>query len=262
MIHREQNAIIRKANLAPYQIDENRLARYNQFNPYNLECPQYGSFLSRKTAATGCAATAMAQLMFYHTWPSATTKEIPAYITRTQGFEREAIPNNTSIDWDNILRIYNQYDEDGKITKLSNDEQDEAIANLMKYAGSSICMNYAVEDKLSGAPGQNIPYALYHYFGYDDSICFKYRRYYNSNEWNEMLYNELRNNGPVIYFGYTDDSEDESEGHGFLLEGYNGDGYFYVNFGWDGQDNNLFLLDVVNGVFNFIYRKFKSGKLR
>lgn len=254
-ITREQNAIIRKANLAPYQIDENRLARYNQFNPYNLECPQYGSFLSRKTAATGCAATAMAQLMYYHTWPNATTKEIPAYTTRTQGFEREAIPNNTSIDWDNILRIYNQYDEDGKITKLSNDEQDEAIANLMKYAGSSICMNYAEEDKLSGAPGQNIPYAMHHFFGYDESICFKYRRYYNSNEWNEMLYNELRNNGPVIYFGYTDDSEEESEGHGFLLEGYNGDGYFYVNFGWDGQDNNVFLLDVVDGVFNFIYKQ-------
>lgn len=47
---------------------------WNQGNPYNLMCPQYGE----DHCVTGCVATALAQVMNYYQWPK-TCAAIPAY---------------------------------------------------------------------------------------------------------------------------------------------------------------------------------------
>lgn len=61
-----------------------------------------------------------------------------------------------------------------------------------------------------------------------------------------MLHKELEEHGPIIYRGTSDDGG----AHFFLLEGYDDDGYFDVNFGWDGVDNDKFLLILVEGKEN------------
>lgn len=40
-----------------------------------------------------------------------------------------------------------------------------------------------------------------------------------------------------------------------MLEGYDEDGYYFINFGWDGLENEWFLLDIVNGKYDFIYHQ-------
>ena len=50
---------------------------WGQGKPYNQECfTQEGD-----TAVTGCVATAMAQIMYYHKWPQDFTQPIPGYGT-------------------------------------------------------------------------------------------------------------------------------------------------------------------------------------
>ena len=49
--------------------------QWNQDAPYNGLCP----VIDDKHCATGCTNTAMAQVMFYHQWPTGPTAAIPGY---------------------------------------------------------------------------------------------------------------------------------------------------------------------------------------
>lgn len=43
--------------------------KWNQSAPYNNMCPTFSNNGTTQRAATGCVATAMAQVMYYHRWP-------------------------------------------------------------------------------------------------------------------------------------------------------------------------------------------------
>lgn len=61
---------------------------WNQLTPYNKMCPKYrGSSQS----ATGCVATAMAQVMMYYQYPKELKATIPAYTTTTNKLKVNAI---------------------------------------------------------------------------------------------------------------------------------------------------------------------------
>jgi hypothetical protein len=51
---------------------------WGQGSPYNDLCPLYNG----NRCVTGCVATAMAQVLYYHKWPAQTQAEIPAYQSR------------------------------------------------------------------------------------------------------------------------------------------------------------------------------------
>ena len=234
-ITREQNLAISTKSAKSYHITRS-LARYDQGEPYNRQCP----VLNGKHCATGCVATAMAQLMFYHKWPRSITCTIPGYTSETHHLQVDEIPSGTVIDWIPILPGYGEGWDD-------NEENIDAIANLMKMAGSSVHMDYG----LAGVDGSGITYAPFitfafkKYFGYE-SADVKYRNSYDYEEWMDLLHSELENNGPVIYMGTTPATKTKESGaHAFMLEGYDEDNYYDINFGWSGDNNNKFLLDAI-----------------
>ena len=55
-----------------------------------------------------------------------------------------------------------------------------------------------------------------------------YRNGYNSETWENLIYNELKAGRPVIYGGQSGNG-----GHSFICHGYRDD-MFYINWGWDG----------------------------
>lgn len=78
---------------------------WNQDPPYNKMCPKYeGSKLS----ATGCVATAMAQVMMYYKYPKELKADIPAYTTATNKLKVNAISKGEKYDWDNMLPTYTE----------------------------------------------------------------------------------------------------------------------------------------------------------
>lgn len=194
---------------------------WDQGDPYNRMCPA--------GCATGCVATAMAQVMYYHRWPTQGMGS-NSYTTNTQEYEVSADFGNTVYQWDKML------------PSLSSDSPADAIdavSTLIFHAGVSVNMDY---DESSGAYSYPISRALVKNFGYDIGACYRMRDYYTATQWEVMLRDELDKGRPVIYDGMTY----KDEGHSFVCDGYNDSGYFHFNWGWSGLDNGYYLLTALD----------------
>ena len=204
--------------------------RWNQGAPYNNLCPD--------GCATGCVATAMAQVMFYtetvthQNATTTTTAEIPGYTTRNKNYTLDAIPAGATINWSNMTPTYG---------KSSTEEQQQAVAELMKYCGYAVKMNYGPS---SGAYTYDIVPALKNYFDYAETVTYLIRSFYTYANWTDLIYHELSQGRPVLYAGHSSDS-----GHEFVCDGYkyeDGNDLFHINWGWGGTSDGYFVLSALN----------------
>ena len=224
--------------------------KWDQRYPYNANCPMIDNY----RCATGCVATAMAQVMYYHHKKSVNkvTKRIPSYWY--EDMLVNSIPKNSKIDWDNMLDVY----QDQNYT----DEQAQAVANLMLYCGTSLKMKY--ETYGSATSISDIPDILSNYFGYQSSECIWRDTFetYSDEEWLKMVCEELLEGNPIIYGGTSDYSSLGS--HCFVIDGYDGNGYVHINWGWGGRDNAFFLLSAVENydlsIHGFIMGTYTNGQ--
>lgn len=208
--------------------------QWNQGSPYNMYCPQF--FDTGETCVTGCVATAMAQIMYYHRVRSVRSvqADIPGYTCRTnwENYGKmtvQGIPKNSPIDWNDMTDTYDN---------ASTDAAKRAVANLMKYCGVSVKMDYS--PSASGASSSYVVTALKNYFGYDAGTHYVWRSSYSDDAWDELIYNELANGRPVHYSGQGSEG-----GHAFVCDGYDGNGYYHINWGWGGYcDANFLLSDL------------------
>lgn len=201
---------------------------WDQAEPYYNFCPMDGGLRS----LTGCIATAMAQVMKYHEWPTATTVEIPEYECVTLGKMLEALPA-TTFDWSNMLDDYS-----GKY----NATQASAVAKLMQYCGWSVQMMYT--SGLSYSYTTSAVNALTTYFNYNSTVQYVGRSSYTYANWTDLIYHELREQRPVIYCGVSN-----LGGHGFICDGYKYEGstdLFHINWGWGGKCDGYFVLSVMD----------------
>lgn len=194
---------------------------WDQNAPYNLLCPAY---YGTQISATGCAATAMAQIMRYHCWPKV------GIGSHSYTPERYAVIGELSVDfsksiydWDNMLL---RYDE------KATEEQQYAVARLMYDAGVAVSMDYGPE---SGTMSDRWPRKLVEHFGYDEGVAIRYRSNYDVEEWNSVIRREIDEGRPVFVTGFT-----ELGGHAFVFDGYDENGMVHVNWGWSGMSNGYF----------------------
>ena len=215
------------ANAAKERIDPLCKSKWNQDKPYNNMSPKIGT----RSTYTGCVATSMAQVMYYHKYPeigegSNSYRWESGRKTLSMNFDE------TPFDWDNMLDVYTG-------NKYTATEAD-AVAFLMKSCGYGVDMNFGTS--ASGAQGPRIAYALKKYFKYDGNCNVKYRMAYSETEWADMVYNNLKNVGPVIMNGH----EYEDAGHSFICDGYDGNGYYHFNWGWGGMSDGYFSLEALD----------------
>ena len=199
---------------------------WGQQAPLNSLCPFYEGV----QCPTGCTATALAQVMYYHRAPKGNCESIPSYITRTSYITMPKLPA-TTFDWDLMP-------ED-----IADDTDSAAIAEvakLMLYCGQATDMNYNASG--SGAYSYKIPERMPQYFGYPNTSHYIYRNAYDEAEWDSLLINELSNNRPVIYTAYTN----LSQGHTFICDGYDGNGLYHINWGWFGEGNGYYRISVAH----------------
>lgn len=202
---------------------------WDQSSPYNRFSPISGT-------PTGCVATAMGQIMYYHRWPKRGTGS-HSYVTTTRQV-RDSADFNHTYDWDAMLPSLDASSPESAVT---------ATATLLHDVGVAVDMDYDYGG--SGAYSEKMAPALATYFGYDKGIRLVKRNYFETAEWEAMLRNELQNGRPVVYDGATSDL---GSGHSFICDGYNKDGYYHINWGWGGPDNGYFLLTALTyESFNF-----------
>ena len=199
---------------------------WNQGDPYNQMCFKPDGV----QCVTGCVATALAQVMYYYQWPKEATSAIPSY-TSLYGDKFDALPA-TTFKWAKMKPVYVNTGED-------DEEAEQAVAELMWYCGHAVTMNYGPNE--SGGYESSIPNALKNYFGYPGNPTWELRSQYTSTEWDELIYNELKNSRPVLYGADTSGGS----GHEFICDGYDGHGLYHINWGWGGLSDGYFRLQAL-----------------
>ena len=206
---------------------------WNQDAPFNNLCPAY----ENKRTFTGCVATAMAQVMYYHQWPpqgQGSNSYEDQVGDQGEGTE-ELLSRDFSesvYQWDQMLPDY---------TNSYSIEQGEAVARLMADCGIAVNMHYGSRATGSAAHTIAARDALVNHFDYDATAQFVFRDKYTGDEWEQLLVDELNAARPVMYAG-----NGKGGGHEFVCDGYNSDGYFHFNWGWSGHGNGYFLLTSLN----------------
>lgn len=203
---------------------------WDQTSPYNNMCPRYDSV---HVAATGCVATAMAQVMAYYKYPKQLKADIPGYVNRWNGIPME-IPTITReegiYDWDNMLPKYNK-------EANATQQQKDAVAKLMYHCGAAVQMNYGPESAASVSASK-----LAKYFGYDADLMMDLSRSsFTLDKWMQIIDTELAAGRPVLYGGQASDG-----GHQFICDGKDGEGLYHINWGWSGSQNGYFDLSLLN----------------
>ncbi len=211
-----QRRIVRKENRTAIEPLVKTL--WDQGTPYNNDCPIDANYGVR--SATGCVATAMAQIMKYHEWPKKPT-----------GSHGGIVFNNTTYEWDNMIDRY--------VNNKWTTAQASAVATLMRQCGASVDMTYSATG--SGAYDNHVPVALYTYFGYTKGLRFENKDYIPQSRWEDMIYSELTEARPVYYSGASSQG-----GHAFVCDGYLANSYFHFNWGWSGYQDGYYRLTALN----------------
>ena len=205
-----------RAPIAPLLITQ-----WNQTAPFNDMCPWRGG----SRTATGCVATAMAQVMKFHEWPAEETATIPAYTTYSAKISLPELAP-TVFQWSDMHDVYEHADN------------ATAVAELMRYCGQALQSDY--DAHATGAYLADVPQVLTTFFNYDAGVKYLYQSNYPVSEWEDIIYAELQAERPVLHAGTS-----MGGGHAFVCDGYDGEGLFHFNWGWGGMYDGYFKLALL-----------------
>ncbi len=193
-------------------------SKWGQSEPYNELCGY---------PYTGCVATAMAQIMYYHRWPAQGIGE--------NGYKVAAYDDDVYVDFSQSHYDWANMLDDYRYPVQATKEQKAAVALLMRDFGVASFMQYT--PALSGTQGVNAYNALRQHFDYTSAYVTKAME--GATRFAEILREELLSGCPVYLEGRPAGS---SSGHAWVTDGFDENGLFHMNFGWDGGGDAYFSL--------------------
>jgi hypothetical protein len=215
-----------KANLAPFH-----KIMWGQGCNYNELCPAEANSGTGYCGhvPTGCGATVMSEIMRYYNYP-VTGAGSNTYSPILYPFTPlSADFGNTTYHWSKMPYAINS----------SNPE----IAQIMFHSGVSVSMQYSANG--SGALHADVLDAWINHFKYAPSaVWLKKTDYLVDSVWNALIIEDLDSLRPVFYYG-TKSGGTIFDGHYFILDGYQNNDYFHINWGWSGSDNGYFYLNAL-----------------
>ncbi len=199
---------------------------WDQGWPYNELCPSDAGGPGGHVW-TGCVATAMAQILKYHNYPS---QGLGSY-----GYQWGSYPYTganfgaTTYNWSNMPN------------SISTSNLD--IATIMYQTAVSCHSMWGAGS--TGVFGSNdtdpMTRAFVNYFKTAFSeIKWIVKLYYTATEWENIIQTELINNRPVYYRG------DGSLSHAWVCDGVDASNMYHFNWGWGGMYNGYFALSNIN----------------
>ena len=209
---------------------------WNQNKFYNTYCPwemSAGPYYDYRVP-NGCVALACAQIINYHRYPDhgvGSSTYVP------QGYPRQTV---------NFGQHTYHYDAMcNEPTSYANE-----IAKLAYHFGVAIQMAYGSDG--SSANTAKAKEKLVTIFKYDQNITSYYRDSYPDtlvSEYIQVLKNEVDHHRVVYYSGC---SQDFANCHAYVLDGYDENDLFHLNYGWGGSSNAFYAIDnFVGGVMHF-----------
>ena len=220
---------VRKAAANRQTIEPLIYTHWHQSWPYNSWCPYIKGTTNR--AATGCVATAGAQVIYYF------HKDLPDYImATTPTYDWGDAPVTQSVEkgrpmkWGIMLNDYNS---------AHPAEFDDAIGEFTLAVGAYTWMSYGAS---SGAYISNLVPTFNDCF----DLSSQNQSFTSHAVLEPLAYASLVEKRPSVYAGYNSNNE----GHAIVLDGYRAsDDKFHFNFGWGGQGDGWYVMEDegVNG---------------
>ena len=199
-------------------------ARFDQGTAWNDMCPE-DSDGPGGNALVGCVAVSMAQVMHYWSYPEVGYGS-HGYNHWDYGYQYA--------DFGNSYYDYSQ---------MPNNIASTETQELLYHCGVAVNMGYGTDGSGANVFGGNPSsyYAMRNYFLFKNDMDQVEPWQYGTTAYRQLLQNELNNNRPIIYVGYSNDG-----GHAWNIDGYDDD-YFHNNWGWGGSQNGYYLLSSLNG---------------
>jgi len=198
--------------------------QWDQHEPYNNLCPIDPNTGDR--SITGCGATAIAQLLYYHQFPTSGKNSI-SYVWNDKTYSADF--SKIKFEWDKMKLTY---DDD-------TPDVDNAVATLMYYCALSMKSEFTSEDTNSWFDTE----FLSKYFDFKNEINLLWKEDTSDDEFENIIYQDLLKGLPV--FSWAEASEINGWSHLFLIDGCNKDGLFHMNFGWGGYCDGYYLLTPI-----------------
>lgn len=221
VITQSQSRAAKRANSQWAEIAPLVQTHWNQYEPFNTLCPIDPDDGER--CITGCVATAVAQLLYYHKWP-----EI-GYGSSSYSWRGQTLTTDFTqarFEYDKMKLKYND----------DNDE-DNAVATLMYY-----CAMAAQADFTSSSTGGWVSTGDFRrLFGYKEAKWLDLSST-TLNNFESIIYNELQQKRPVLFSS----NDPERDGHLMIIDGYQSDGFFHINLGWGGDKDGYYKLTAVD----------------
>ena len=188
---------------------------YGHYAPYYNFNPTYDG---KKPSGCACSTVAVAEVMGHYKYPVRVPKA-SGYTTETLGIELEDLPAY-DVDWSNVLPNYLDYDYD--------QTQCDEIARFFRHLGQSLVTDFQ-EDSASPA---NYVYTVLRNYGYRCTAIQQFTSGLLPN-WEDAFYDDLVHGRPIIVSGRNISSTGAR--HVFIFDGYDQDGNFHVDWGWNGN---------------------------
>ena len=187
---------------------------WDQGAPYYFQTPKTKDSENKQVfTLTGCPATALAQVAFTIQYPKS-IGALKGYTSKDTNVPVSDLPA-TTFDYTAMQATYT-----GKETE--SDAAAQAVAKLMRYCGQALQLDYGAE--FTG--GSILREQMVNTLGYSVAVNEALRSDYTTAEWEQMVYDELKAGRPVLYSGHN-----EANGHFFVIDGYDIDGLYHVNWG-------------------------------
>lgn len=203
---------------------------------YNMCCPHDEGWASQ--APAGCVIIAIGQIMKHYGYPEHGMGKHRNIFRADQ----EVDFSQSYYDWSNMLDRYSSATDKSSI-------EAKAVSKLTYDLGCAMDAMYAADGTSSSL--SICTNALPTYFGYSKNIRYNLRDYFTDADWNSLLMTELNADRPMVMsaMGVTSDN-----GHAFVIDGYDTNGLYHVNWGWGGMDNGYadinFMHTSIRGNYN------------
>lgn len=197
---------------------------WHQNTPYNDFCPIDPK--SNKRSVAGCPAIAMAQIFNYyqsinHIRFSDRDDYYHDYINKFWIDDDHEI-----YDFPSFPELNNYLDNVDEHFQKSKTLTDEDVAALTFACGVAAKQVYSPE--VSGTFGVNQAYDAYMRFNCSNAKLYTE----SSDEMFNAIIDDIKQGHPV-HLAVVNPSW--TAGHNLIIDGYNTDGFFHLNFGWDGS---------------------------
>ena len=186
--------------------------KWSQYDPFN----KYTPLSNGQHTPTGCVATATAQVMFYNKWPKNRPQD---YIASTGDDAKKS----ATYWWDEMKNTTNE---------MRTEQSRQAVGVLMSDIGKAVNMRYYYRGSDS-----NLQYAcnaLRDKFDY--TVRYLDKNFLPANDFLNEVMQEISDGYPVLVVGGP---------HAFVYDGYDEQGFIHTNWGWGGQNDGYFDINIV-----------------